>query len=94
MLKISESAAMNITTMLLSHKKITEKQVDQIQTLSKESGQGMIEVLLDKQFVTETDIVNIIAKSYDLPRVKITHHTLPHLFLLKILTKYEDRRSQ
>lgn len=27
-----------------------------------------------------------------LPRVQITHHTLPHLFLLKILTKYEDKR--
>jgi peptidoglycan/xylan/chitin deacetylase (PgdA/CDA1 family) len=29
-----------------------------------------------------------------LPRVQITHHTLPHLFLLKILTKYEDRRNK
>lgn len=27
-----------------------------------------------------------------LPRIPITHHTLPHLFLAKILTKYEDRR--
>lgn len=27
-----------------------------------------------------------------LPRVPITHHTLPHLFLAKILTKYEDKR--
>jgi len=26
-----------------------------------------------------------------LPRVPITHHTLPHLFLLKILSRYEDR---
>jgi len=76
MLKISESAAMNIATMLLSHKKITEKQMDQIQTLSKEGGQGMIEVLLDKEFATETDIANIIAKSYDLPRVKITKNNI------------------
>jgi peptidoglycan/xylan/chitin deacetylase (PgdA/CDA1 family) len=29
-----------------------------------------------------------------LPRVQITHHTLPYLFILKILTKYEDRRSR
>ena len=29
-----------------------------------------------------------------LPRVQVTHHTLPHLFLLKILSQYEDRRSQ
>ena len=27
-----------------------------------------------------------------LPRMPITHHTLPHLFLAKILTKYEDKR--
>ena len=27
-----------------------------------------------------------------LPRIPITHHTLPHLFLAKILTKYEDNR--
>ena len=28
-----------------------------------------------------------------LPRIPITYHTLPHLFLLKLLTRYEDRRS-
>jgi peptidoglycan/xylan/chitin deacetylase (PgdA/CDA1 family) len=27
-----------------------------------------------------------------LPRIPITHHTLLHLFLAKILTKYEDNR--
>jgi len=27
-----------------------------------------------------------------LPRIPITHHTLPHLFLAKILTNYEDKR--
>jgi peptidoglycan/xylan/chitin deacetylase (PgdA/CDA1 family) len=27
-----------------------------------------------------------------LPRMPITHHTLPHLFLAKILTKYENKR--
>ncbi len=26
-----------------------------------------------------------------LPRVSVTHYTLPHLFLLKLLTKYEDK---
>lgn len=31
---------------------------------------------------------------FSLPRVQITHHTLPHLFLLKILTNYEDRRMR
>jgi peptidoglycan/xylan/chitin deacetylase (PgdA/CDA1 family) len=29
---------------------------------------------------------------FQLPRVPITHHTLPHLFILKILTRYEDKR--
>jgi peptidoglycan/xylan/chitin deacetylase (PgdA/CDA1 family) len=28
-----------------------------------------------------------------LPRVKITHHTLPHLFLLKLFSKYEDKTN-
>ena len=27
-----------------------------------------------------------------LPRIQINHRTLPHLFLAKILTKYEDKR--
>jgi len=34
-------------------------------------------------------ISNLLA----LPRVQITYYTLPHLFLLKILTKYEDYRN-
>ena len=32
------------------------------------------------------------SKKLVLPRIPITHHTLPHLFLAKILTKYEDKR--
>lgn len=28
-----------------------------------------------------------------LPRVSITHHTLPHLFLMKLFTRYEDNHS-
>lgn len=28
-----------------------------------------------------------------LPRVPITHHTLPHLFLMKILSRYEDNHE-
>jgi peptidoglycan/xylan/chitin deacetylase (PgdA/CDA1 family) len=27
-----------------------------------------------------------------LPRIPITHHTLPHLFLVKLLTNYEEKR--
>ena len=30
---------------------------------------------------------------FELPRIPVTHHTLPHLFLAKILTNYEDKRS-
>jgi len=30
---------------------------------------------------------------HHLPRVPISHSTLPHLFLLKVLTAYEDRRG-
>jgi peptidoglycan/xylan/chitin deacetylase (PgdA/CDA1 family) len=29
---------------------------------------------------------------YMLPRIPITHHTLPHLFLIKLLTNYEEKR--
>ena len=36
--------------------------------------------------------VNIESNSHELPRVPVTHHTLPHLFLAKILTNYEDKR--
>jgi peptidoglycan/xylan/chitin deacetylase (PgdA/CDA1 family) len=31
--------------------------------------------------------------NYQLPRIPINHHTLPHLFIAKILTNYEDRRK-
>jgi peptidoglycan/xylan/chitin deacetylase (PgdA/CDA1 family) len=36
--------------------------------------------------------VNSKTDSYKIPRIPINHHTLPHLFLSKILTKYEDKR--
>jgi peptidoglycan/xylan/chitin deacetylase (PgdA/CDA1 family) len=36
--------------------------------------------------------VNSKSNKHELPRIPINHHTLPHLFLAKILTKYEDRR--
>ena len=37
--------------------------------------------------------VNSQSDSHQLPRIPINHRTLPYLFLTKILTKYEDRRS-
>ena len=36
--------------------------------------------------------VNPKCNYFQLPRIPITYHTLPHLFLLKILSKYEDKR--
>ena len=76
MLNISESAAINIATMLLSHKKITEKQMEKIQNLSRESGQSLLNIILEKNYANELDIVNIIAKSYDLPKIKITNQNI------------------
>jgi len=34
-----------------------------------------------------------IQDSLALPRVPVTHHTLPHLFLMKILSRYEDNHG-
>tara|TARA_B110000967_G_C18611260_1_gene424091 strand:- start:29 stop:724 length:696 start_codon:yes stop_codon:yes gene_type:complete len=36
--------------------------------------------------------VNSQSDNYMLPRIPINHRTLPHLFLAKMLTSYEDRR--
>ena len=35
----------------------------------------------------------LLSDHMQLPRIPITYHTLPHLFLLKLFTKYEDKRS-
>jgi len=35
---------------------------------------------------------DLLSNHLQLPRIPITHHTLPHLFLLKILSNYEDKR--
>lgn len=37
--------------------------------------------------------VNNKSNKFKLPRIPITYHTLPHLFLLKLLTRYEDKRG-
>jgi peptidoglycan/xylan/chitin deacetylase (PgdA/CDA1 family) len=36
----------------------------------------------------------INSNPYTLRRVSVTHHTMPHLFLLKILSSYEDNRNK
>jgi len=47
-------------------------------------------------FLTATSMqrgrVNFQSDMYMLPRIPINHRTLPHLFLAKILTKYEDKK--
>lgn len=47
-------------------------------------------------FLTATSMqrgrVNFQSDMYMLPRIPINHRTLPHLFLVKILTKYEDKK--
>ena len=40
----------------------------------------------------ERGIVKSMTNRFMLPRMPINHRTLPHLFLAKILTNYEDRR--
>lgn len=48
-------------------------------------------------YLTATTVARGRAQPNDpllrLPRVPVTHHTLPHLFLLKILSSYEDRHD-
>ena len=50
----------------------------------------------DSGYLTATTMLrgraNIKSNSIQLPRIPINHRTLPHLFLAKILTKYEDKR--
>ncbi len=59
---------------------------DSIQQITEEGG-----------YLTATTVSRGRARPDDpllkLPRVPITHHTLPHLFLLKILSHYEDRHG-
>ena len=36
--------------------------------------------------------VKLKSDRFRLPRIPVNHHTLPHLFLTKILTSYEDKK--
>ena len=57
----------------------------------------IIEITKKSGYITATTTqrgrASIKDNLFTLPRVQITHHTLPHLFLLKILSNYEDRRK-
>ena len=56
----------------------------------------LISLIKEAGYITATTMSRGRATSQSkklvLPRIPITHHTLPHLFLAKILTKYEDKR--
>jgi len=58
---------------------------DLISDLVKESGYLSATTM-------ERGIVKSMTNRFMLPRMPINHRTLPHLFLAKILTNYEDRR--
>ena len=57
---------------------------------------SIIDIVNDEKYVTATSMIRGSARpksnKLKLPRIPITHHTLPHLFLAKILTNYEEKR--
>jgi peptidoglycan/xylan/chitin deacetylase (PgdA/CDA1 family) len=59
--------------------------------------ESIIELVKNAGFKSATTMIRgrtkIDAKKLKLPRIPVTYHTLPHLFLAKILTNYEDKRS-
>ena len=58
--------------------------------------ESIVDLVKNSGFMTATTMargrVNERSNILKLPRIPVTHHTLPHLFLAKILTKYEDNR--
>ena len=54
--------------------------------MTKEAGYKSAVTMLRGNVKSETD-------RYLLPRIPINHRTMPHLFLLKILTRYEDKNK-
>jgi peptidoglycan/xylan/chitin deacetylase (PgdA/CDA1 family) len=59
---------------------------DTISSMTKDSGYSTATSMLRGR-------ASNLSNKLQLPRIPINHHTLPHLFLIKILTKYEDRRA-
>ncbi|EAR62850.1 polysaccharide deacetylase family protein [Neptuniibacter caesariensis] len=59
---------------------------------------SVIEATRAAGFTTSTTmkrgrVIPIESPSLELPRIPVVHHTLPHLFLLKCLSNYEDKRG-
>ena len=58
---------------------------DSVSSLTKEAGYNTATSMLRGR-------ANTYSNKFQLPRIPINHRTLPHLFLTKILTKYEENR--
>jgi peptidoglycan/xylan/chitin deacetylase (PgdA/CDA1 family) len=58
---------------------------DQLVKLVKDAGYKTATTMIRGKAITQSNILI-------LPRIPITHHTLAHLFLAKILTNYENNR--
>lgn len=71
----------NITSFCYPYGHVNEKAVDTIKNSGYRSATTMIR---SRANATDDPLL--------LPRIPVTWHTLPHLFLAKILTAYEDRR--
>ena len=58
---------------------------------------SLVNIIKNSGYHTATTMqrgkVNSQTDTYQLPRIPINHRTLPHLFLLKVLTNYEDGRK-
>lgn len=58
--------------------------------------ESIVNIVKNAGFISATTMVrgkaNKGSNILKLPRIPITHHTLPHLFLAKVLTKYEDKK--
>jgi peptidoglycan/xylan/chitin deacetylase (PgdA/CDA1 family) len=56
-----------------------------------------VELVKEAGFLTATTMKrgrsSMVSSLLELPRIPVTHHTLPHLFIMKILSNYEDRRG-
>jgi peptidoglycan/xylan/chitin deacetylase (PgdA/CDA1 family) len=57
----------------------------------------LVNMTKEAGYITATSMIRGRAtrqsNKFKLPRIPITHHTLPYLFLTKILTNYEDNRK-
>ena len=60
------------------------------------NNEEILNITKDAGYHTATSMIrgraNEESGSFVLPRIPINHRTLPHLFLAKILTSYEDKR--